>query len=258
MKKTTLIVIVSLIIAAVLFISGVMLDGFTELKNAYHQDDLNISLPFIKTKDVKSKFADIENLDIEASTGKFEIIEYSGDVIEIKADNISHRTKIYQDGRTLVFKESFRFGFPSVNDAEVKIYVPKDYRFNKVEIEIDAASVKLTNLIAEALEVDVDAGEFKADNIISEKTVVDVDAGSAKIDLLDSKKSEFNVDAGDIKVVMTGTESDYSYDVDCDLGDIQVGSYRGEGVSDEYYYHGGDRMIEADCDVGNIIIKMEV
>ena len=94
--------------------------------------------------------------------------------------------------------------------------------------------------------------------MIAEALEVDVDAGSAKIDLLDSKKSEFNVDAGDIKVVMTGTESDYSYDVDCDLGDIQVGSYRGEGVSDEYYYHGGDRMIEADCDVGNIIIKMEV
>lgn len=72
------------------------------------------------------------------------------------------------------------------------------------------------------------------------------------------KKSEFNADVGDIKVVMTGTESDYSYDVDCDLGDIQVGSYRGEGLSDEYYYNGGDRMIEADCNVGNIIIKMEV
>ena len=239
MKKSTLIVIISLIVAVILFISGVMLDGLTELKNAYHQDDLNISLPFVKTKDVKRQFENIKNLDIEASTGNFEIVEYSGDVIEIKAENISRRTEVYQDDETLVFKENFRFGFPIVNDTDVKIYVPKDYRFNRVEIEIDAASVKLANLIADELEVDVDAGE-------------------AKIDLLDSKKSEFNADVGDIKVVMTGTESDYSYDVDCDLGDIQVGSYRGEGLSDEYYYNGGDRMIEADCNVGNIIIKMEV
>lgn len=258
MKKSTLIVIISLIVAIILFISGVMLDGLTELKNAYHQDDLNISLPFVKTKDVKRQFENIKNLDIEASTGNFEIVEYSGDVIEIKAENISRRTEVYQDDETLVFKENFRFGFPIVNDTDVKIYVPKDYRFNKVEIEIDAASVKLANLIADELEVDVDAGSFKADNITVEKAVVDVDAGEAKIDLLDSKKSEFNVDVGDIKVVMTGTESDYSYDVDCDLGDIQVGSYRGEGLSDEYYYNGGDRMIEADCNVGNIIIKMEV
>lgn len=49
MKKSTLIVIISLIVAVILFISGVMLDGLTELKNAYHQDDLNISLPFVKT-----------------------------------------------------------------------------------------------------------------------------------------------------------------------------------------------------------------
>ena len=258
MKKSTLIVIISLIVAVILFISGVMLDGLTELKNAYHQDDLNISLPFVKTKDVKRQFENIKNLDIEASTGNFEIVEYSGDVIEIKAENISRRTEVYQDDETLVFKENFRFGFPIVNDTDVKIYVPKYYRFNRVEIEIDAASVKLANLIADELEVDVDAGSFKADNITVEKAVVDVDAGEAKIDLLDSKKSEFNADVGDIKVVMTGTESDYSYDVDCDLGDIQVGSYRGEGLSDEYYYNGGDRMIEADCNVGNIIIKMEV
>lgn len=58
--------------------------------------------------------------------------------------------------------------------------MPKDYRFNKVEIEIDAASVKLANLIADELEVDVDAGSFKADNITVEKAVVDVDAGEAK------------------------------------------------------------------------------
>ena len=75
MKKSTLIVIISLIVAVILFISGVMLDGLTELKNAYHQDDLNISLPFVKTKDVKRQFENIKNLDIEASTGNFEIVE---------------------------------------------------------------------------------------------------------------------------------------------------------------------------------------
>ncbi len=112
--------------------------------------------------------------------------------------------------------------------------------------------------MVDELEVDVDAGSFKADKIIADKTFIDVDAGNAKIGLLDSKISEFDADVGDIKVTMAGSESDYSYEADCDLGDIEIGSYHGDGISNEYQYHGGNRSIKADCNVGSIIIKMEV
>lgn len=259
MKKTTWLVIISLIIALALFITGIILGGLNELVSAYHQGDLNISIPFVRRENLKGEFEGIENLDIEASAGNFEIIEYSGDVIEVMAKNVSYRSELYQENDTLIFKENFRFGIlPINNDTNVKIYIPKNHQFNKVTIEVDAASFKMSNLLADELEVDVDAGSFKADNITTIKAAIDVNAGDAKIDLLDSKKSEFDADVGDIKVTMVGTESDYSYEVDCNLGDVQVGSYSGEGLSDEYYYRGGNRSIEADCNVGSIIIKMEV
>ncbi len=259
MKKATWLVIISLIIALVLFITGIILGGVNELVSAYHQGDLNISIPFVRRENLKREFEGIQNLDIEASAGNFEIIEYSGDVIEVVAKNISRRSELYQENDTLIFKENFRFGIlPINNDTNVKIYVPENYQFDKVTIEVDAASFKMSDLLADELEVDVDAGSFKANNITAIKTVIDVDAGEAKIDLLDSKKSKFDADVGDIRITMVGAESDYSYEADCDLGDIQVGSYSGEGLSDEYYYRGGDRSIEADCNVGSIIIKMEV
>lgn len=259
MKKTTWLVIISLIIALVLFIAGVILDGFNELGRAYHQGDFNISLPFIRTENLKREFEGVVNLDIEASAGNFEIIEYNGSVIKVVAENVSNRSELYQENDTLIFKENFKFGILSIgNNANVKIYVPVNYQFDKVDIEIDAASFNTANLLADKLEIDVDAGSFKADTIIASKTIIDVDAGEAKIDLLDSQKSEFDADVGDIEVTMKGTESDYSYKVDCNLGDIQVGNYRGEGLSDGHHYHNGARSIEADCNVGSIIIKMEV
>lgn len=259
MKKTTWLVIISLVIALVLFISGVILGGVDELVSVYHQGELNISLPFIRTKDIEQEFVDIEDLDIEASAGNFVINEYNGDKIKVVAKNVSRRTELYQDNDKLVFKENFRFGFfPINNNTKVEIYIPENYQFDKVKIDIDAASFKVTDLLAEELEIDVDAGSFKADKITADKIFVDVDAGNAKIGLLDSKKSEFDADVGDIKVTMTGSESDYSYEADCDLGDIEIGSYRGDGVSDEYQYRGGNRSIKADCNVGSIIVKMEV
>ncbi|WP_455684519.1 DUF4097 family beta strand repeat-containing protein [Thomasclavelia sp.] len=259
MKKTTWLVIISLVIALVLFISGVILGGVDELVSVYHQGELNISLPFIRTNDIEQEFVDIEDLDIEASAGNFVINEYNGDKIKVVAKNVSRRTELYQDNDKLVFKENFRFGFfPINNNTKVEIYIPENYQFDKVKIDIDAASFKVTDLLADELEIDVDAGSFKADKITADKIFVDVDAGNAKIGLLDSKKSEFDADVGDIKVTMTGSESDYSYEADCDLGDIEIGSYRGDGVSDEYQYRGGNRSIKADCNVGSIIVKMEV
>lgn len=259
MKKTTWLVIISLVIALVLFISGVILGGVDELVSVYHQGELNISLPFIRTKDIEKEFIDIEDLDIEASVGNFVINEYNGDKIKVVAKNVSYRTELYQDNDSLIFKENFRFGFfPINNNTKVEIYVPENYQFDKVKINIDAASFKVPNLFAEELEIDVDAGSFKADKITADKIFIDVDAGDAKIGLLDSKKSEFDADVGDIKVTMAGSESDYSYEADCDLGDIEIGSYRGDGISNEYQYRGGNRSIKADCNVGSVIIKMEV
>ena len=132
------------------------------------------------------------------------------------------------------------------------------FRSNKVELEVDAGELIVPNLKANDVEIDVDAGSFKAENIIASYTKVDVDAGDARINLLNSYRSEFNCDAGDIDATMVGSESDYSYEVDSDVGDISIGSYRSDGLSDEYSHSGGQRKIEADCNVGSIRIKMEV
>lgn len=259
MKKTTWLVIISLFVAFVLFITGVVLGGVNELANVYHEGDLNISLPFIRTKDLDKEFENIKNLDIEASAGSFEIIEYNGSTIKVDANSVSYRTELYEKNNTLVFKDSFRFDIFSINtNRKVKIYVPENYQFNIVKIDIDGALFKTTNLLMDALEVDIDAGSFKAEKITTNKTSIDVDAGDAEIDLLDSRRTEFDTDVGSIRVTMVGSESDYSYEADCDLGDIEIGSYRESGLSDEYQYRGGDRTIEADCNVGSIIVKMEV
>lgn len=255
MKKTTGIVIGSLVIALVLLITGIMLGGLDEL----HQSDLQISLPFVRSKDFKREFDEVRCLDIDAAAGNFEIIEYNGSKIEVEAKNVSYKTDLYQKDDTLVFKDSFRFGnLPIANSTKVKIYVPKKYYFKQVKINVDAATFKAVDLYADEIEIDVDAGTFKAENIVASKTIVNVDAGDAKIDLLDSENSDFDADVGDIRITMKGRESDYSYESDCDLGDVKIGSYRSEGISDEYSYRGGNRFIVVDCNVGSVKIKMEV
>ena len=261
MKKIGYVALGSLLLAIVLFISGTMIGGFSELETLYDKGDFTISLPITKTMDVTKEFTDIKNLEIQAEAGTVELIEYEGSTIKVEAKNVSKKIKLYQEQNTLIVKDSFRFWhLINVTDitTRIKIYIPNSYEFNKVELEVDAGELIVPNLKANDVEIDVDAGSFKAENIIASYTKVDVDAGDARINLLNSYRSEFNCDAGDIDTTMVGSESDYSYEVDSDVGDISIGSYRSDGLSDEYSHSGGQRKIEADCNVGSIRIKMEV
>lgn len=261
MKKTGYVALGTLIIAIILFISGTMMDGFSELEKLYDKGDLNIRLPFARTMDVTEEFTDIKDLDIQAEAGKVEIIEYSGTTIKVVAKNISTKAKISKEHDTLVIDETFRFwNISNITNisTNIKVYVPNGYEFDKIKFEVDAGEFKVPDLKADNVEIDVDAGSFKAKSIITSYIKVDVDAGDVQIDLLNSYASEFECDAGNIDATMVGSESDYSYKINCDVGDIKIGNYRTTGISDEYSYHGGQRKIEADCDAGSITIKMEV
>lgn len=260
MKKGGYIALGAFLLAIVLFICGTMINGFSELEALYNKGDLAVNVPWLKGSDKTMEFEGIKNLDIQAEAGTIEFSEYDGSTIKVEAKNISQKTTIVQEDKTLVIEDSSRLGYligRSNLKTKIKIYVPYDYEFVKVELEVDAGQMQATNLKAQNLEIDVDAGKFTADHLISAYSKVEVDAGEIKIGLLDSENSEFNCDAGNIEVTMSGNESDYSYEADVAVGDITIGSYRCDGLSDEHNHHGGPRKIVADCDVGSIKIKME-
>lgn len=255
MKKIKYIIIGSLLIALVLLVSGSMMGGFNELGAVY--SDIDFHFPFDDLMDFVEEFNDVNNLKIEADTGNIEIIEYEGTNVKVDAKNVSSKIKLEQTGDTLVIENSIRLlGFGN-NASKIQVYVPRDYQFTNIDVDVDAGSIKVANLKSEQVEINVDAGMFEAQSLISTYTKVDVDVGKARIDSLDCPESEFECDAGSIWATMTGSEADYSYSVNCDLGSLKVGGYDCEGISDKYRHQGGNRKIKADCDIGKIIIEME-
>ena len=109
MKKIGYVALGSLLLAIILFISGTMIGGFSELETLYDKGDFTISLPITKTMDVTKEFTDIKNLEIQAEAGTVELIEYEGSTIKVEAKNVSKKIKLYQEQNTLIVKDSFRF-----------------------------------------------------------------------------------------------------------------------------------------------------
>lgn len=259
MKKLGYGTLIAVCMAISLLIAGATMGGFDELKSLYEHGDLKFSLPFIDTINVTQEFEGINNIDIEADAGKIEFYEYDGDVIRVEGKNVSDKIEISKHRDTLMIKDVFKWlTLGNVgDDNKLTVYLPRDYQLDNVDFDIDAGLVTVEHLKAKNIDINIDAGAIEADSIISGYIRVDVDAGKATIDYLDSYDSDFECDVGAIEVIMRGKEVNYSYKASCDAGDVKIGSYQNDGVSDKYTKHGGKRKINVDVDAGSIEILME-
>lgn len=231
--------------ALILLISGTILGGFSQLKSTYF-DSINIS------NNNEYEFTGINDLEIEVDASKVIIQEYDGSIIKVSSNSAA---KIINENNTLIIEDNFNIF--NLN-KKITIYIPINYQFNNVDINIDASDFEAENIYATDIEVSIDAGNFGAKKITSTNLNVEVDAGKATIDLLDCQNSYFDCDVGDIEAMMVGNEVDYSYDVSCDLGSVRIGNYKTDGLSDDYSFSGGMKKISVNCDASDIDIKMEV
>ncbi|MFR7845301.1 MAG: DUF4097 family beta strand repeat-containing protein [Thomasclavelia spiroformis] len=245
MKKSKYFILGCLLMALILLISGTILGGFSQLKSTYF-DSINIS------NNNEYEFTGINDFEIEVDASKVIIQEYDGSIIKVSS-NIA--TKIINENNTLIIEDNFNIF--NLN-KKITIYIPINYQFNNVDINIDASDFEAENIYATDIEVSIDAGNFGAKKITSTNLNVEVDAGKATIDLLDCQNSYFDCDVGDIEAMMVGNEVDYSYDVSCDLGSVRIGNYKTDGLSDDYSFSGGMKKISVNCDASDIDIKMEV
>ena len=231
--------------ALILLISGTILGGFSQLKSTYF-DSINIS------NNNEYEFTGINDFEIEVDASKVIIQEYDGSIIKVSSNSA---TKIINENNTLIIEDNFNIF--NLN-KKITIYIPINYQFNNVDINIDASDFEAENIYATDIEVSIDAGNFGDKKITSTNLNVEVDAGKATIDLLDCQNSYFDCDVGDIEAMMVGNEVDYSYDVSCDLGSVRIGNYKTDGLSDDYSFSGGMKKISVNCDASDIDIKMEV
>lgn len=259
MKKLKYFILGSIIVAVVLLVSGSILGGFDQLDTLYQRGEFDIEVPFVETVDIKNEYSNIENLEIDCQIGTVDIVEYEETVIKVEGKNISSTIKVEKDNDTLVIKDGSQLNrlinFNN-DDTGITIFVPFNYHFDKVELEVDAGKMNVANIYARDLEVNVDLGSFDADNLVVENAKIDVDAGDIMINYLDSLDSEFKCDLGDIDVTLAGLESDYDYKTDCDLGDITISNYESDILKDSNQR--GKRSFTADCDAGKITINMGV
>ena len=188
--------------------------------------------------------------------------------IELKYDDLileegdSFCVRVYDDsGKNVTVKESsdtlkVRSTKKLSKNRKVCISYPKDVKLQELEIEMGAGTVYLNRDIeTEKLSVEMGAGEFESKNPVTAREAdLEIGTGSMTFADLSAKKISGECGLGELDLTMTGTQEDYNYDLECGVGNLDVGSdsYSGLGREKTISNKGADRKLDLECGMGNV------
>ena len=159
----------------------------------------------------------------------------------------------------------------------VEVRVPKGSSFDEIELEIGACYMEVSGVEARKMEVtlgaaemiladldlheldaDVGAGRIEADNVRTVEGDINVGVGECVYSGTISGKLDAECGLGNIDLSLTGSEADHDYEIECSMGNVNVGSYSFASFGGEKHInnHTGS-MFEIQCDMGNITISFE-
>ena len=191
--------------------------------------------------------------------------------IELKYDELileegdSFCVRVYDDnGKNMTVKESsdtlkVRSTKKLSKTRKVCISYPEDVKLQELEIEMGAGTVYLNRDIeTEKLSVEMGAGEFDSKNpVTAEEADLEIGTGSMTFADLSAKKISGECGLGELDLTMTGTQEDYNYDLECGVGNLDIGSdsYSGLGREKSISNTGADRKLDLECGMGNVSVN---
>ncbi|MEE0884594.1 MAG: DUF4097 family beta strand repeat-containing protein [Faecalimonas sp.] len=246
MKKFTkiaLILVVVLLSVGLVSVIGSFAMGLTwdSLGDMVNKGKLSFDLDdIIEDNEFTAVQEDFHSLDIEFGYGTLEIKYGDVEKLQIKQKNVD-KYRCYVEEGALHIEGNQKIKVNNSNyDGEITIVIPKNMVFQEVDLEVGAGKADVANLKANQVDIELGAGEVNVTG-------------------LDTKKFEAKTGAGKLYAELVGKQNDYSYELECGIGQLKIGdsSYSGLGTEQNITNPGAERFADIECGVGEIIIKFQ-
>ncbi len=214
-------------------------------------------------------------LDMEVGGCTFETktSEDSSVYLEVKD---AYRFQSYVEGDTLyIISTTGSKTWTRRESCRITLYLPEDYRFEEVAINLGAGEMTFKNLYAAQADVEVGAGEI----ILKDPQVdeLEIGVGAGRIELKNMEVMELDVNVGmgeflaegaiggsawvecsmgNIEMTIEGRREDFNYQVNGSMGNIDLGSDSYAGFSQiKQIDNDAEKEMEVQCSMGNITIE---
>lgn len=154
----------------------------------------------------------------------------------------------------------------------IYLYLPKDIRFEEVEINLGAGEMETNHsLSSESIEVNIGAGKATMNGLMASKAEMSVGAGELvlkdtsfeRADMAVAmgeicfegeikEKGDIDVSMGSATVKLDGSQEDYSCEVAVGAGNVTVGDRNVTVGGGDQEFGNGERELVLECAMGNI------
>lgn len=233
---------------------------------------------------------DVNKIELDLDYSGVNVIENSAKDAEVQVDveyrkkGHNHKVEAYMDGGTLKIKESGRKRNVRDDSSRVDLQIPtemidriwlkeidlkqgKGYIYveapltaKEISIKVGAGECEVINKLTaqEEMVVSVDAGEMSLEELEAKKLKLGGGVGELTVGLIRADTIEIDGGVGEIEVTAAGKETDYSYDVNCGVGSVEIGDHEYSGLSSGgTVQNAGDKKIDIDCGVGSVEVSFQ-
>lgn len=189
MKKTKIFGLILFIIVSITLMTGC---GFTYIIDATNQLDRDDAKEF---KVEKVKVEPITGIDIRTGIAEVELIEADKFYVEIEYLYWDEEPEYSLENGKFLFDDSDCFpNSYSINfnlDNHIRIYLPKESKFDNIRITDASGDVNITGFIADELDVTVSYGDFTMKEAAAVDADITLSSGSSKISDFQVSELEF-------------------------------------------------------------------
>lgn len=238
---------------------GIIRKNYVSFDDDWDDDELD------DTENVVSGevFSGVENLKLDIGASEVRIKTGTDDKIHVddsrmKTENAVQKT-LSDDGKTLEITTKMRSSFKNVRNVKgtLVIYLPKDYKFDQMDMEYGAATAEIDGLNAKSLKIESGASGCTIKNADIEE--LDVETGDGSLDFYGTVEKEVDIDcgAGRVTLNLEGKVEDYNYELDSSAGSVEIGEDIDLGglSTEKSIDNGSKRTIEISNGAGSVEIR---
>ena len=230
------------------------------------------------------KTEDIKQMDVQSKVGTVTIKK--GDSFHVSMEHINEEDiSCYVENQVLYILDR-RSASEIVTvvpvsiqpeEAYITITVPENFHPEKLSLELGVGQMQVEGLEAEKLwvkagagsivlknlrakqevEFHIGTGEIRAYDFVGQNMTAKCGVGELYVNgsLIGENKIECGI--GEVVCELSGKEEDYSYTVDCGIGEVRIGTKEYHGISKNSKTGTGEDSFQVRCGIGSVKIFFE-
>lgn len=216
----------------------------------------------------------IRNLKVEVGGCSFETKASEDGNIYLETKDI-RKFQGYVEGDVLYVKATVGSGTSWIEDSKVVLYLPENYAFDEVMLDMGAGDMECKGLKAEEISMDAGAGRIVLDEVSAREIEASIGAGQIRLKSMqtgsltaDVGMGEFLADGtisgdvdvecsmGNVEIKIDGRKEDFNYRLEGAMGNINLDKDSYGGFAEEKNIdNGAGKTMDIECSMGNITIK---